>query len=60
MSVSFWPGTVSPFTRKPTMTDPRTAAPKAPTIPPQKRSGRNTVKCHTAIPIITHTTIAIA
>ena len=25
-------------------------------MPPQKRSGKNTVKCHTAMPIITHTT----
>ena len=36
------------------------AATNAPTIPPQKRSGRNTVKCHTAIPIITQTTKPIA
>ena len=35
MSVSFWPGIVSPFARKPTRADDSTAAPNAPTIPPQ-------------------------
>ena len=32
---------------------------KAPTIPPQKRSGTNTVKCQMAIPIITQTSMLI-
>src|SRR4051812_19997626 len=45
---------------KPKMAAETKAATKAPTIPPQKRSGTNTVKCHTAIPIITQTSRLIA
>src|SRR5918999_2552946 len=55
-SVSFWPGTVPPFTAKPKIAAETTAARKAPTMPPQKRSGRKTVKCQTAMPIMTQTT----
>ena len=41
----------------PKMTEPSTAPMNAPTIPPHSRSGRNTVKCHTARPIMTHANI---
>src|SRR3954469_8258377 len=55
MWVSDSPGTDRPLTRKPNRAAPSIPARKAPTIPPQKRSGTNTVKCQTAIPIITQT-----
>ncbi len=38
---------------------PVTAPSSAPTIPPQKRSGRNTVKCQIASPTVNQTTAAI-
>src|SRR5262245_21266410 len=38
---------------------PVAAPSRAPTIPPQKRSGRNTVKCQRATPIVNQTTAAI-
>ena len=59
-SVSFLPGTVSPFTRKPNRAAAVNAAKKAPTIPPQKRSGRKIVKCQRARPIITHASMPMA
>ena len=55
MCVSLWPGTLPPLTISPNSAAAMLAARKAPTIPPQKRSGTNTVKCQTAIPIITQT-----
>src|SRR3954470_6403936 len=48
-------GTERPEMPNPNAAAPTTAARNAPTIPPQKRSGRKTVKCHRAMPIITHT-----
>src|SRR3954471_11832459 len=60
MWVSDSPGTDSPLTRKPNRAAPSIPARKAPTIPPQKRSGTNTVKCQTAIPIITQTSRLMA
>ena len=56
MSVSLAPGTVRPLTKKPNSAATTAEARKAPTIPPQKRSGTNTVKCQTAMPIMTQTT----
>ena len=41
------------------MAAPRIATTKAPTIPPQKRSGTKTMKCQIAIPIITQTSMLI-
>ena len=58
--VSSAPGTWTPFTMNPNSDEPAIAARNAPTIPPQKRSGRNTVKCQTARPIITQTRIPTA
>src|SRR5215212_9304443 len=58
--VSSWPGTVKPLTAKPTMTAPASAPRNAPTIPPQKRSGRNTVKCQIAMPIMAQTSMDIS
>ena len=44
---------------KPKMAAPMVATMNAPTIPPQKRSGTNTMKCQIAIPIITQTSMLI-
>src|SRR6185312_5042504 len=44
----------------PTARAPITAPTKAPTIPCQKRSGRKTVKCQRAMPIVTKTRKAIS
>src|ERR1700753_3634769 len=44
----------------PTARAPITAPRKAPTIPCQKRSGRKTVKCQRAIPIVNQTSRAIS
>jgi hypothetical protein len=59
MSVSLCPGTDPPFTISPNSAAKMLAARKAPTIPPQKRSGTNTVKCQTAMPIMTQTIMLI-
>ena len=59
MSVSLWPGIEPPLTIRPTTAAPTAAARKAPTIPPQKRSGTNTAKCQIAMPIMTQTSMLI-
>src|SRR3954451_15136608 len=58
--VSSWPGIVPPLTMTPKMNAPNSAPRNAPTIPPQKRSGRKIVKCQMASPIITHANAAIS
>ena len=54
------PGPRGPTRGSRTAPAPTMATRNAPTMPPQKRSGTNTVKCQMAIPIITQTTMAIA
>src|SRR5271165_1854022 len=44
---------------RPTRTAPKSDPTNAPTMPPQKRSGRKIVKCQIARPIITHASIPI-
>src|SRR5215212_4757357 len=47
--------TIAPETMAPAI-----APSRAPTIPAQKRSGMNTVKCHRAMPTVNQTTAAIS
>src|SRR3954451_10173706 len=60
MCVSSWPGIVNPLTSSPKKAAPIRAPRKAPTIPPQKRSGRKMAKCQRARPIITHANMALS
>src|SRR5208337_4795584 len=65
MSVAFLPGISSAPTFAPKMISPTTTAPisaptNAPTIPPQKRSGSQIVKCQIARPIITQPSMPIS
>src|SRR3954447_18929317 len=67
MAMSTVPRSVSPIERPETIWKiaPETMAPaiaqsRAPTIPAQKRSGTNTVKCQSAMPIVNQTTAAIS
>src|SRR5215211_6965966 len=60
MSVSPMPRPEAIWTIPPEIIAPATAPRRAPTIPPQKRSGRNTVKCQSAIPTVNQTTAAIS
>src|SRR4051794_23683823 len=53
-------GIEKPLMISATTTEPMSAPRNAPTMPPQKRSGRYTVKCHRAMPIMTHTRTAIS
>src|SRR4051812_24515177 len=48
------------WTIAPEITPPATAPRSAPTIPAQKRSGTNTVKCHRATATVNQTTAAIS
>src|SRR3954470_14881372 len=57
--VSLSPGTLKPETITPNTTAPAIAASSAPTIPPQKLSGSQIVKCQMAIAIITQTSMLI-
>src|SRR4051794_22385445 len=59
MSVSPSPFPLAPCTISPKTIAPSTAPRKAPTIPCQKRSGRKTVKCQRAMPMMKKTTRAI-
>src|SRR5436190_21745634 len=54
------PGTATPLTMSPNTIAPIRAARKAPTIPPQKRSGRKIVKCQMASPIMVQARSAIS
>src|SRR5687768_17099832 len=60
MSVSPMLAPVAIWAIAPVTIAPATAPPKAPTIPPRKRSGTNTVKCQRATPIVNQTTAAIS
>src|SRR5688500_12810552 len=60
MSVSPIPLLDVIWTIAPETIAPAIAPRNAPTIPPQNRSGTNTVKCHSAIPIVSHTSAAIS
>src|SRR3954453_12333298 len=58
--VSSWPGIVPPLMRMPPIAAPNRAPRNAPTIPPQKWSGRKIVKCQMARPIITQASIPMS
>src|SRR3954452_7330850 len=56
--VSDSPGMWKPLIASPNRNEPSSAPMNAPTIPPQKRSGSQMVKCHRASPIMTQASAA--